>query len=128
MSVNKVIIVGRLGQDIKTKLTKTNSMVATASVCTVEKYGEKEEIDWHNLVFWGKTADLAAKFGKKGVEIYVEGKLKNSKYTDKDGVVKNKTDIIVFNFQVFTQGKKGAYGAIETDHRPDRSGDEPFDW
>ena len=133
MSVNKVILLGRLGTDVELKDTKNGNKVATTSLATSEKYkNAKEEwderVEWHNITFWGKTAELAKKICKKGDAIYVEGRIKTQKYSDKQGHPRTRTDIIAGHFNVFPSGKRDKKAAPSGDPKPDRSGDEPFDW
>ena len=87
---NKVQLIGNLGNAPEIKNTETGKKLARFSIATNENYrnakGEKvTETTWHNLVAWGKVADLAEKFLLKGTEVVIEGKLINRSYTDKDG-------------------------------------------
>lgn len=91
---NKVQLIGNLGQDPEIKTTEKGKKLARFSVATNEVYrtpsGDKvEETQWHNLIAWGKMADIAEKLLRKGKEIAVEGKLIHRKYLDKEG--KNRT-------------------------------------
>lgn len=99
MSVNKVIIVGRLGRDPEQRFLSSGSSVTTIAVATSEKWkdqnGEaKEQTEWHRIEFFGRLADVAAEYLKKGSQVYVEGKLRTEKYTDKNGVEKQATKIL----------------------------------
>ena len=87
---NKVQLIGNLGNAPEIKNTENGKKLARFSIATNENYrnakGEKvTETTWHNLVAWGKVADLAEKFLLKGTEVVIEGKLINRSYTDKDG-------------------------------------------
>jgi single-strand DNA-binding protein len=87
---NKVQLIGNLGNAPEIKNTESGKKLARFSIATNENYrnakGEKvTETTWHNLVAWGKVADLAEKFLQKGTEVVIEGKLINRSYTDKDG-------------------------------------------
>jgi single-strand DNA-binding protein len=87
---NKVQLIGNLGNAPEIKNTETGKKLARFSIATNENYrnakGEKvTETTWHNLIAWGKVADLAEKFLLKGTEVVIEGKLINRSYTDKDG-------------------------------------------
>ena len=101
MSVNKVILIGRLGKDPETRYYMTSGEAVTnATLATSEtwkdKSGEKQEkTEWHKLVFYRRLAEIAGEYLKKGSMIYVEGKLHTSKYTDKEGVEKYSTEIVV---------------------------------
>lgn len=96
-SVNKVIIVGRLGRDPELRYTQGGQAVASLNVATSSKYTNKnnetvEETEWHRVTVWGKTAEHCNNYLSKGSQVYVEGKLKTSSY-DKDGVKHYKTEI-----------------------------------
>ncbi len=97
---NKVQLIGNLGNAPEVKTTESGKKLARFSVATNESYrnakGEKvTETTWHNLVAWGKVADIAEKYLNKGSEIAIEGKLINRSYTDKDGNKKYITEIQV---------------------------------
>lgn len=95
---NKVQLVGNLGSNPEVKTTESGKKLAKISIATNETYrnakGEKVvETQWHNVVAWGKTADIAEKYLSKGLEIMIEGKLVNKQYTDKDGVKRYSTEV-----------------------------------
>jgi single-strand DNA-binding protein len=97
---NKVQLIGNLGQNPEVKELTGGKKVAKFSLATNETYknkaGEKiTDTQWHNLVAWGKTAEIIEKYVKKGSEIAIEGKLLNRNYTDKDGVKRFVTEIQV---------------------------------
>lgn len=97
---NKVQLIGNLGNAPEVKTTETGKKLARFSVATNESYrnanGEKvTETTWHNLVAWGKVADIAEKYLTKGSEVAIEGKLINRSYTDKDGNKKYITEVQV---------------------------------
>jgi len=103
--VNKVIILGNVGKDPETRVTQGGDGVTNISVACTEKYkdkqGEQKEItEWVNVVFFGKLAEIAGKYIKKGSQVYVEGKLKTEKYADKNGVEKYSTKVIASNMQL----------------------------
>lgn len=87
--MNKAIIVGRVGQE-----PKQFGKAVTVSIATNEKYKEKEETEWHRIVFFGKLGDVVLAHVKKGQAIAVSGRIKTSKYTDKDGKERSQTDIL----------------------------------
>ena len=101
MSVNKVILIGRLGKDVEIKFMTNGEAVANTSLATSEnwkdKAGEKhEKTEWHNLVFYRRLAEIAGEYLKKGAQIYVEGKLQTRKWQDKEtGQDRYMTEIIV---------------------------------
>lgn len=97
---NKVQLIGNLGQNPEVKELNGGKKVAKFSLATNETYknkaGEKvTDTQWHNLVAWGKTAEIIEKYLKKGSEVAVEGKLLNRNYTDKEGVKRHVTEIQV---------------------------------
>ena len=97
---NKVQLIGNLGNAPEIKNTESGKKFARFSVATNESYrnakGEKvTETTWHNLVAWGKVADIAEKYLNKGTEVAIEGKLINRSYTDKDGNKKYITEVQV---------------------------------
>lgn len=97
---NKVQLIGNLGNAPEIKNTEKGKKLAKFSIATNETYynakGEKVvETQWHNLIAWGKVADVAEKYLKKGSEVAIEGKLVNNNYTDKDGNKKYSTEILV---------------------------------
>ena len=102
--VNKVILVGNLGQKPEMRYTATQSAVANLSIATTESWKDKEsgemrdKTEWHRVVYFGKLAEIVEKYLDKGSSVYVEGKLQTRKWQDKDGVEKYSTDIISDNF------------------------------
>lgn len=116
--VNKVIILGNVGKDPEVRFTQGGDGVTNISVACTEKYkdkqGEQKEItEWVNVVFFGKLAEIAGKYIKKGSTVYVEGKLKTEKYADKNGVEKYSTKVIASNMQL-VGGKPSADGGAGT--------------
>ena len=105
-SVNKAIIVGALGRDPESRAMTGGGAVCTISVATSRKWkdkasGEKrEETEWHRITFFDRLAEIAGQYLKKGSPVYVEGRLKTWKYTDKDGVEKYTTEIIATELQL----------------------------
>lgn len=111
MSVNKVILVGRLGKDPETRYMTNGEAVANVTLATSEnwkdKSGEKQErTEWHNLVFYRRLAEIAGEYLKKGSQIYVEGRIQTRKYQDKSGQDRYITEIIVNEMQMLG-GKSG---------------------
>ena len=97
VSVNKVIILGRLGRDPELRETAGGTTVCRLAVATSRRYtkdGQKQEAtEWHDISLFGKTAEIAGQYLKKGSEVYVEGRLHTRKYTGKDGVERYATEI-----------------------------------
>lgn len=98
-SLNKVQIIGNLGRDPETRYMPSGDAMTSITVATTENWkdkatGEKkEQTEWHRITFFGKLAEIAGQYLKKGSQVYVEGSLRTRKYTDKDGVEKYSTDI-----------------------------------
>ena len=100
---NKVQLIGNLGMNPEIKIVNGGKKLAKMSIATNESYknakGEfVKETQWHNLIAWGKTADIIEKYLKKGSEVAIEGKLINRNYTDKEGIKKYITEIQVSDF------------------------------
>jgi single-strand DNA-binding protein len=117
MSVNKVILVGRLGKDPETRYMTSGEAVTNVTLATSEnwkdKAGEKQEkTEWHNLVFYRRLAEVAGEYLKKGAQIYVEGKIQTRKWQDKEtGKDRYTTEIIVNEMQML--GSKSGGGSFE---------------
>src|SRR4030067_369405 len=99
MSVNKGILIGRLGKDPETRYMTNGEAVTNATLATSEnwkdKSGEKQEkTEWHNLVFYRRLAEIAGEYLKKGSQIFVEGKLQTRKWQDKEGQDRYTTEIV----------------------------------
>ncbi len=110
-SVNKVILVGNLGRDPEIRYLPSGEPVANITIATSSKYKNKsgemvEETEWHRVTFFGKLAEIVGQYLKKGRSVYVEGRIKTRKYTDKDGVEKYATDIIANEMQMLG-GREG---------------------
>lgn len=106
---SKTILIGRLGKDPELRATQNKIPVANFSIATSEvsvQNGVKiEKTEWHNIVAWQKNAENAAKFLKKGSLVFVEGKLAYKKYTDKNGIERYQTEIIVYTLKFLTPAK-----------------------
>ncbi len=114
-SVNKVILIGNLGRDPEVRYAPSGAAVCNVSIATTrqwkDKAGEKkEETEWHRVVFYDRLAEIAGEYLKKGRPVYVEGRLKYGKYTDKDGVERYTTDIVATEMQLLG-GREGGGGA-----------------
>lgn len=110
--VNKVILIGNLGRDPEGKNLESGVRWAHFSLATNETYknkqGEKvEEVEWHNVVLWGKTAELAEKYLKKGSQVYIEGKNKTRKYEDKEGATRYVTEVHARNLNFLGSASNG---------------------
>ena len=125
MSVNKVILVGRLGKDPETRYMTNGEAVTNVTLATSEnwkdKSGEKQEkTEWHNLVFYRRLAEVAGEFLKKGSQIYVEGKIQTRKWQDKEGKDRYTTEILVNEMQMLG-GKSTGGGSFEVVDKPTAS-------
>lgn len=100
MSLNKVMLIGRLGKDPEVRYMPNGEAVCNVSLATSEnwkdKAGEKQEkTEWHNLTFFRRLAEIAGEYLKKGSQVYVEGKLQTRKWEDKEGVTRYTTEVLV---------------------------------
>lgn len=103
--INKVILVGNLGQDPEVRKLESGVSVGRFSVATSESYKDKEgewrsKTEWHNVVVWRNLAENAERNLKKGMQVYIEGKLSTSKWQDKDGSERRTTDIIANTMRI----------------------------
>ncbi len=117
-SVNKVILLGNLGRDPETRYTTGGDAVTNLSIATSEQWkdknGEKQErTEWHRVVLFGRQAEIAGEYLKKGRSVYVEGRLQTRKYTDKDGVEKYSTEVVGDRMQLIGGGRDSAGGDAE---------------
>ncbi len=108
--INKVILVGNLGADPETRYTPSGTAITTIRIATSESWKDKqtgeqqERTEWHRIKFFGRLAEIAGEYLKKGGQVYVEGKLRTDEY-EKDGVKRYSTDIIADEMQML--GSKG---------------------
>ncbi|MCE1163343.1 MAG: single-stranded DNA-binding protein [Thiomonas sp.] len=122
-SVNKVILVGNLGRDPETRFAPSGAAICNITIATSRNWrdkasGEKrEETEWHRVVFYDKLAEIAGEYLKKGRPVYVEGRLKTRKWTDKDGIEKYTTEIIAEEMQLLggREGGGGGGGGADDD-------------
>src|SRR5258706_8663828 len=114
-SVNKVIIVGNLGGDPETRYMPEGGAITNISIATTDKWKDKngeqqEKTEWHRISFFGKLAEIAGEYLKKGSSIYVEGRLQTRKWTDKDGAEKYTTEVVANQMQMLG-GRPGSTGS-----------------
>lgn len=111
MSVNKVLLLGRLGQDVELKYTQSGTGVANFSLATSEKYKKDnedvEKTEWHRVVVWGKLAELCNQYIGKGSQVYIEGKLQTRQWEDKDNNKRYTTEVVASTIQ-FLGAKQSA--------------------
>jgi len=114
-SVNKVILLGNLGRDPETRYTTGGDAVTNLNIATSEQWkdknGEKQErTEWHRVVLFGRQAEVAGEYLKKGRSVYIEGRLQTRKYTDKDGVEKYSTEIVADRMQLIGGARDAGSG------------------
>lgn len=122
-SLNKAMIIGRLGQDPDVRYTQSNTAVANLSVATSERYkdnmGEwKENTEWHRVVAWGRLAEICQEYLKKGSQVYIEGPIQTRKWEDKDGQTRYTTEIKALTMKMLDS--KGDNGG-DVPSKPDSS-------
>ena len=123
-SVNKVILVGHLGRDPELRYMPEGTAIANASVATSFRWNEKqsgekkEETEWHHVVFRGRLAEIAGEYLRKGSQVYLEGRLRTRKWTDKEGAERYSTEVIAASLQML-----GA--RADTGEAPNRKPSEP---
>ena len=111
--INKVILIGNLGQDPKVHTTQSNSIVTQLSVATSRRVKQADgnyadETEWHRVTCFGKTAEVARDYLTKGRQVYIEGRLRTRKWTDKDGTEKYVTEIICETLKLLGRKDDGA--------------------
>ncbi len=115
-SVNKVILIGNLGRDPEVRYAPSGSAICNVTIATTRNWKSKdsgerqEETEWHRVVFYDRLAEIAGEYLKKGRPVYVEGRLKTRKWTDKDGVEKYTTEIIADQMQLLGSREGGGGG------------------
>lgn len=120
MGVNKVILIGNLGRDPEVRYTAEGTAVATITLATGERRKDSsgqwvDHTEWHRLVCFGKLADFAKNYLKKGTQVYVEGRLRTNKWQDKEGKDRYTTEIVVATIQFVGSKRDSQEGAPEMD-------------
>lgn len=119
-SVNKVIIVGNVGRDPETRYMPSGDAVTNISVATSDRYKDKqsgemkETTEWHRVAFFGKLAEIAGQYLKKGSQVYVEGRLRTRKWADASGQEKYSTEIVAETMQMLGGKPVGGDGGSES--------------
>ncbi|HEV2197952.1 MAG TPA: single-stranded DNA-binding protein [Candidatus Acidoferrum sp.] len=129
MSVNKVILVGRLGRDPETRYTGSGQAVANFSVATDESYkdrnGERQKrTEWHKIVVWGKQAEIAQQYLKKGSLVFIEGRIQSREWQDKEGQKRTSFEIVATNFRMLGGRAEGAAAGAGAGGGASRGGDD----
>ena len=123
--INKVILVGRLGNDPETKCTNSGACITNISIATSEKWKDKntgqpqEKTEWHRVVFFGKVAEIAGQYLKKGSNVYIEGKLETRKWQDQSGQDRYTTEVKASQLQMLDA--KGDSGAQSYNQAPQQA-------
>ena len=118
-SVNKVILIGNLGRDPEVRYAPSGSAIANVTIATSRNWKDKtsgerqEETEWHRVVFYDRLAEIAGEYLKKGKSVYIEGRLKTRKWTDKDGVEKYTTEIVASDMTMLGSREGGGTGGDE---------------
>ena len=115
---NKAILVGRVGADPIVRETAKGDTVCNLSLATNSGYGDNEKVDWHKVTFFGKLADTVNEYVTKGQQLYVEGRISYSKYTDKEGNERHGTSIIAGMMQMGSSMNGGGSASEEDDSLP----------
>lgn len=123
-SLNKVMLIGNLGRDPELKMTPSGQALARFSVATTETWknpqGEKQtKTEWHNVVVWGKQAEIAEKYLRKGKQVLIEGRIQYREYTDQSGAKRTACDIRCDNFVMLGRMEEGGGRAAGGDRGPE---------
>ena len=120
--INKAIIVGNLGRDPEVRYTANGSAVANITVATTESWKDKqsgerqEKTEWHRVVFFGRLAEVAGEYLKKGAQVYIEGRLQTRKWEDKSGQERYTTEIVANEMQMLGSRGDGTTGTSNDDY------------
>jgi len=130
-SLNKAMIIGRLGQDPEVRYTQSNTAVATLSVATSERYKDRngewqENTEWHRVVAWGRTAEICQEYLKKGSLVYFEGPIQTREWEDKEGQKRYTTEIKALTMQMLDTRGGGGTGFQEAS-KESKPADKPVE-
>ena len=120
--INKAIIVGNLGRDPEVRYTANGNAIANITVATTESWKDKqsgerqEKTEWHRVVFFGRLAEIAGEYLKKGAQVYIEGRLQTRKWEDKSGQERYTTEIVAGEMQMLGSRGGGTSGAPDDDY------------
>ena len=124
-SINKVILIGNLGKDPEVRYTPDNSAITNITLATTHTWKDKqsgdkkEETEWHRVAFFGRLAEIAGEYLKKGSPVYVEGRLRTRKWQDKEGKDRYTTEIVADTMQML--GSRSGMGGGDNAERGERS-------
>ena len=130
MSVNKVILIGRLGADPEVRYISDGTAVTNFSMATTKRWtnpkGEKgEKTEWHRIVAWRRLGEICGEYLSKGKQVYIEGELQTRSWEDKDGNKRWTTEVVAFNMQML--GSPSGQDGMNRGNESDRSRDRGFD-
>jgi len=131
-SVNKVILIGNLGKDPEVRALETGAKLARFTIATSESYtdkntNEKKEItEWHTIVVWRGLADIAENYLKKGMKVYVEGKLRTRSWQDESGAAKYTTEIVADNFTMLSSKAESNQNQAAYPTNTDKNSTQPL--
>jgi len=128
MSVNKVILVGRIGKDPECRQANSGTMICNFTMATNRKWKDKQgeqkdETEWHRLVAFGRTAEVIGEYLKKGSQVYIEGRLQTRKWQDKDGSDRWSTEVVVDVMRMLDSRGEGGEPTSQRDPEDSRSRD-----
>ncbi len=129
--INKVILVGNLGQDPEIRYTPGGMAVANITVATSDSWKDKqtgeqqERTEWHRVVFFNRLAEIAGEYLKKGSQVYIEGRLQTRKWKDQGGQDRYTTEIVANEMQMLGSRSKGAGAAPQNDYNESRPASKP---
>ncbi|WP_191237463.1 single-stranded DNA-binding protein [Cobetia marina] len=124
--INKAILIGHLGQDPEVRFTPSGSAVANLSIATTDKWRDRqtgnvqERTEWHRVVMFNKTAEIAQQYLKKGAQVYIEGRLQTRKWKDQQGIERYSTEIVANDMQML--GGSGGGQPSQTQRPPAQQG------
>jgi len=123
MSVNKAILVGRLGRDPETRYTSAGQAVCNFTLATDETYrdraGERQKrTEWHRIVVWGKQAEIAQQYLRKGSLVFVEGRIQTRQWDDREGQKRTTVEIVANNFRMLGGRSEGGSAASVPEAEP----------
>ena len=126
MSLNKIFLIGNCGSDPDVRVLQGGAKVAKVNVATTERYKDKagdvkEQTEWHYVTVWGKAADFVEKYVRKGMTVFVEGKVTTREYTDASGATKRVTEVKCDNIQLLSkrEDKPKTSNFLSDDDMPD---------
>ena len=130
MSLNKVMLIGNIGRDPEGKTLDGNNgsqKVATFTLATGEKYKDRngelrENTEWHNIVAWRNLADICEKYIRKGMQVYIEGRLRTREWTDKENIKRYATEIMADEMKLLGRRAEGQQGTSQSGYQPSQGG------